>query len=321
MVTGNNENPFISLSANVPASTTSAVFEYGLADPDQPLERTAARLEFGAAATRAYTRIEARFDVLYRARLIAETPDGTLTSQGIRVLPEPRILRSEPYLRYRGARLKGSKTTRTTQLRHVQLVGARGWRAWKCGETKRLSVRPCRLVLHTITTDRPVLFAERSDIRNQPLRVVLARVDDKSGRRMGLTVRASGKGTVPGCSQITLIYSNECPSISFIRTVSGTLSTIIVDAAVRFTRAVVGVACSGPGCPFAYQERLPHANGKPLRFTGYRGLRPGAQLRVSVRARGYDGSSRSVRVRASGLAISGYECLANGSMTAVVACR
>lgn len=176
-------------------------------------------------------------------------------------------------------------------------------------------------MLRSIDTNRPVLFLRRHDVSRRPLRVVLERADNRSGRRIKLTVRAAGRGTVPFCSQITSSYSNECPSITFTGITGRALNAIVVDPAVRFTRVLVGLTCNGPGCPRRYQERRPHTNGKPLRFTGYRDLRQGAMLRVSVRARGYDGSSRTVRVTRGGLVVSAYQCLANGTMTAVVACR
>ena len=71
--TGTNEKPLGSVSGVVPDTTTRAVFEYGPNGPEQPVQTTAARLELRPGASRAYTRLELRFGVLQRVRLVAET--------------------------------------------------------------------------------------------------------------------------------------------------------------------------------------------------------------------------------------------------------
>lgn len=136
-LTGNSENPSVSIGGNLPPSTTRAVVVYGVAG--QAPQTTAARLDFSGGLSRAYIKTELRYGVHYRAQLTAETPAGALNSREIGILPEPRVLRPSPYLRYGRARARGG--LRTRQLQDVQLVGARGWRAWNCAATRRLSVR------------------------------------------------------------------------------------------------------------------------------------------------------------------------------------
>lgn len=57
-----------------------------------------------------------------------------------------------------------------------------------------------------------------------------------------------------------------------------------------------------------------------LRLSEHRTMRPGAQLRVSVRATGYQGTSRTITVTRSGAQVSEYQCLVYGSMNEVTPC-
>lgn len=317
--TEGDNDPIVTYQGNVPPTTTSGVLNFGFASPGAPQTSTPLLLNIGPSGSYGYASVRGRYGVVSRARVTVQTPAGPIVSPEIRTKPEPRIMRSMPYLKYRNVRPKGA--ARVTTLRDVRVAGARGWRAYNCRTTPRLSIRSCRRLRGRITTNRPVRLLKRHDSRKRQLKIVLAKVDDKSARRVLLTVSRSGRGTTPGCVLRTQDYRNNCPSISFINTRDRRLNAILVDPGAGFAGMRVGLTCNGPGCPRRYKERRRSPDGKVIRFTGYRGLRAGATLRVSIRARGHDGTSRVLTRTRTGQRISGYQCLRIGSMSAVISCR
>lgn len=98
--------------------TTSAVLEYSVDAPGQPVFTVPVNLNFPAVRVRTL-----QYGVRYRARSVLMTPSGRVVSNDVIVEPRVRQLRERPYLLSAISRTKGSSRRHLANVRVVQAQG------------------------------------------------------------------------------------------------------------------------------------------------------------------------------------------------------